>query len=586
MNRANANTANNSTEGYLLKLKELKKDLLSGINNTHDKKALIVSSLLINILSLALPIMTLQVYDRILAYSNVATLSVLTAGVFIAVILDFILKVCRSHIIGWSGASYEHSLNCSSIKHLLNSNITEYSKKRPGEYLQDLSAIGKLREFYSGQSIITAIDLPFVLVFIALIFWLSQSLALIPIILILVFAILSIKIGKKLKKSLENRSDFDDHKFSFILEALSGIHTVKSLGLEPQMMQRYRNLQHQSTISSKDVINYSTLAYNSGSLFTQIMMISMIAVGSLYVLQGNISMGTLVACVLLSGRIMQPVHRSLSMWTRFQEFKLAKEQIQDLYNIPSLEENPVEDVYPRRGELSIKNLTQKNNDGNGKVLDNINLRLLPGDIISISGPPGEGKSVLLEIIAGLYPPHNGSVLVDNLAPHLYPPDIKNHYVGYLPPSAVIFNGTILENLTLFRPELESMAKKTSKLLGLDSAISKLPMGYNTVLKGGAADPVPPGIKQRIAITRILVQKPKLILFDRCDRSLDKEGYNYLFKLIGRLKNHATIILVSEDRNILRLAEDEYVLEDGKLIRKPYEHDSKLYHINPYKELQI
>ena len=239
-----------------------------------------------------------------------------------------------------------------------------------------------------------------------------------------------------------------------------------------------------------------------------------------------------------------------------------------------------------RGKLEIKNLEFSYNNLSSSVFDALNLNLKPGKIISLGGFPGDGKSTLMKLIAGLHPPNKGQVLIDGMESSAIPAGDIAQYVGYLSPDAEIFQGTIMENLTGFRPELENAAREMAGYLGINRVVSKLSHGYQTVLFDGPADPLTPGMKQRISIARVLVNRPRILLFDYADKSLDREGYNHLFKFLGLLKGQATMILASNDRNILHLAEEEYVLEGGKLVAIDISHfskNSKL--VQPLKELR-
>jgi ATP-binding cassette subfamily C protein LapB len=220
------------------------------------------------------------------------------------------------------------------------------------------------------------------------------------------------------------------------------------------------------------------------------------------------------------------------------------------------------------------------------ILNNVNLDLKLGDVISISGDKSCGKSTLLKLITGLYSPGRGSILVNGKSASKFPARELIRHVGYLAMEGAIFKGTIAENLTAFGEIPENQVQEVVGLLGLDKEIEKLPAGYETNLDGSETDVIPPGLKQRIAIARVLSTKPRIILFDNADRSLDKEGYNQVYKLLARLKGKATMIICSDDRNILRLAMHDYVLVDGTLKPKESIGDSKLYDVTPYRRLRI
>ncbi len=286
------------------------------------------------------------------------------------------------------------------------------------------------------------------------------------------------------------------------------------------------------------------------------------------VLDGQITMGVLIACVLLSGRIMQPLHRALSFRTSLQEYQLAQKKVEELLAVPCQErESKVSEGRPR-GHLEIRNLQFSYGGESGSLLfKGFSLNLAPGKTIALSGPPGDGKSTLLKLIAGFYKPTSGQLLIDGKEASTFPRDELVTHVGYLPSEAEIFQGTIMDNLTGFRNELHEQATVMANYLGIDKVVSKLPHGYNTVLVDSQSDLLTPGMKQRITIARVLINRPRLILFDFADKSLDKDGYNHVFRLLGKLRGQVSMILGSNDRNVIHLAQEEYVIEKGILISK-------------------
>ena len=217
------------------------------------------------------------------------------------------------------------------------------------------------------------------------------------------------------------------------------------------------------------------------------------------------------------------------------------------------------------GNLDIKGLTFSYGQDTGTILDGVDFTLSAGKIISLGGPAGDGKTTLLKLIAGLYEADAGHVYVGGKDVSRIPSGDIARYVGYLPSDSEIFQGTILDNLTGFRPDKEDRALEMAAYLGIDVVVSKLAQGYQTVLFDGPADPLTPGLKQRITIARVLINRPRILLFDFADKSLDREGYNHLFRLLGQIKGQATMIIASNDRNLLHLAQEEYVLENGKLV---------------------
>lgn len=255
---------------------------------------------------------------------------------------------------------------------------------------------------------------------------------------------------------------------------------------------------------------------------------------------------------------MQPAQRGLSLWTRYQDVTLARRKVNEIFSMPQLKTTEPQNLPAPAGYMTVRQLHF------GNKLKNISFDLVPGDVISIRGRSGAGKTTLLEMLAGLYPPDKGEILTDGHDMRHYPPEELSRHVGYIATDGVIFHGTIRDNMTRFGTINESAAQEIARRLQIDRDVALLPSGFDTMLHPQGGDQVPPGLRQRIAMTRILASHPKIILFDEADRALDREGYTLVFSLLAQISRHTAMVLISDDANITALARKHYILEDGHL----------------------
>ncbi len=534
-------------------------------NSAGDMSDQILSALAINVLSLALPVMTLQIYDRILTSPHTGTLTLLIIGVSVMILIEMLLRIARAYLNGCAGAAYEHRLSCQAITRILHSDPLKRTHKHTGDYLSDMNAISHLRDYYGGQAWATLIDIPFLLIFIGMIAYLAGWLVVVPVALLAVFAVLAWAIGVSLKDSLDRRNRSDEARYNLLIEALEGIHTIKTQGWENRILRRYESLQSYANPINYQVGQSSSIANNVSLLFGQVMVIAVVAAGAPAVINGMMTTGTLIACVLLSGRIMQPVHSALSLWTRYQDVELARTRVQALMSLPQIAIDPAAKRAARDGVLRCEQVSLRHDNSSPPLLDAISFTLTRGESIALHSDDGRSTSALMQLIAGLYPPSAGEVHVDGHAVSRYAPRDLLQHVGYLQADAAIYRGTIIENITGFRDDMRVAAYDIAALLGIDHAVAKLPLGYDTPLEGASADAIPPGLKQRIAIARVLMDKPRIVLFDHADRALDKEGYNYVYRLLGRLRERVALIIASEDNNLLSLATHRATLYQGRLM---------------------
>lgn len=539
----------------------LKEDVLRPDNFQVSVPTLLLGTFAINVLSLALPVMTLQVYDRILPNPDSGTLPVLIIGVCIAVCLESILRLSRSYMMGWAGAAYEHQLSCKAMNHVLKANPLQMSTFGIGEHLHRMAAITKLKDFYNGYALIIFFELAFVPLFFVLIVYIAGFLALVPALILTLFTLDSLWKGHKLRQALKNRDEADDERFNFLIESLEGIHTIKAFALEQFFERRYEALEERSSLANYNVTQDTASTFNVGAVFSHIMVASVISIGAFFVLNNYLSTGALVAALLLSGRMMQPVQRALALWAKYQNYILAREKIERLFKIPVQTANKHSHEPAREGILKIKNINFRYNDNEPWLFENLDLHVEAGESILISGEHGGGKTSLMKLIAGIYPVSSGLIEVDNLNVLDYPPGSLSRHVAYIQTESLIFRGTIRDNLTCFNQTDEKSAREITAMLKVDRDVSKLPSGFDTFLSGNNTDSIPPGLKQRIAMARALATKPNLVLFDNADRGLDTEGYSLVYSLLTGMKNKTSLILATDDPNLQRLAERTFDLRN-------------------------
>lgn len=561
-------------------------DILKPDGYRQSVYALLLCTLAINLLSLALPVMTLQVYDRILPNPGTGTLPVLVTGVCVAIFLEVLLRLSRSYVIGRAGAAYEHRMACRAMEKILGADLTKMGSYGIGGHLHRMSAVGKLRDFYNGYALVVLAELAFVPLFFALIIYIGRWLAVVPAAILCLFILVSLWKGYRIRCALKDREDADDKRFDFLIESLEGVHTIKAFALEKFFERRYEALEEQSTAENYTVTQETAGTFNIGAIFSHIMVAAVISAGAWFVLAHMLTTGGLIAVLLLSGRMMQPIQKALVLWARYQDYALARKNAEELFTTPQqiVKARNTDGVPMPDGRLRMENVSFRYQDDDTPILRQVDLDIKRGDTVLVSGEHGAGKTTLLNVIAGIYPVEQGDMRVDGQHVGSYMPEALVYHVGYIRSLPLIFRGTIRDNITCFGQTNERQAREVAALLDVDRDVAKLPGGFDTFLSGNNTDSIPPGLKQRIAIVRVLATKPRLILFDNADRSLDKDGYAMIYSLLARLRGKASLVLISDDKNICGLADRHYVLENGALVKA--EHAVSRGNVRPYRELRL
>ena len=525
----------------------------------------VAGSTAINLLSLALPIVILQVYDRVIPNNSGATLTMFVLGLGGVLVIDMLLTLARAYVTGWTGARVQHKLGCIAIEKLFRSDLREFEACPHGVHMQRLRAIDAIKTFFSGQGVLLLVDLPFAILFFALIALIAGKLALLPIFIICILGLLARSNGRLLSRALEERATNDDRRNNFIVEVLRNIRSVKVLGMESLMVRRYERLQKQSAECSYLVSSAGSAARGIGQTFAQLIAVAVGAYGSTLVIDGVLTIGGLAASTLLASRAAQPMLRALSIWSQFQSANVSRGKVKEILELPQESAPAAPAIHTIKGKVELKNVSFAYREANAPLLHDINLRLEPGETIGIAGANGSGKTTLLGLFMGLLVPTEGQVLIDDV--DLGSVDVRSlrSQVCYLPQKATLFEGTILENLTMFRGEkYVERAMEMSDRLGLHKMIGRMVDGYETKMEHGANSGLPSGIRQRIALVRALtlIEKPKLLLFDEANVHLDRESDALLREVLEQYRGKCSMAVVSHRPSYLGMADRLYILRDG------------------------
>jgi len=520
-------------------------------------------------LALALPLVILQVYDRIIPNQAVETFTFIVLSMIGVVVLDTLLKILRSRLLSWEGARFDHRESLNAIGRILDADTQDYSKNSSGFYLDKMQALEQIQEFYSGQSALLIMDFPFVLIFLGLVWIIAGPLIWIPLLLLLLFALVSSISGRKLREALDTRSTMEDRRQDFIIETLRGIHTIKSMAMEPFMLRRYERLQQQSAASVFQLSQINSIVQGIGATFSQVAVVTFAAIGSLSVISGELSIGALAAGTMLSGRILQPGLRAMGLWTQFQSLRLAKQKIAQLYALRSEKGGSYSTPgKPLAGPIELQGVHFRYGDSGPLLLEDLSLNIRAGETIGITGNNGTGKTTLVGLMAGLLKPTQGRILLGGVDLDDYDLRYLRANIGIVPQKGVLFEGTILENMTLYREgEAIDQAIELAKLLGLDQIISVMPQGLDTRVGGAAVNTLSEGVRQKITIVRSLVGHPSIVLFDDANANFDMNNDAKLLAVMQQMKQHKTMLLVSHRPSFLRICDRRFTLTERRLVEE-------------------
>lgn len=523
------------------------------------------ASVVLNLLALALPLALLQIYDRIIPNSSQGTLLILLAGVATAVVLEALLRVARSEIVGWAGVKFEHRAGCEAFDRIMSTPADELERTGAGELIERLSGLPTVREVFSEQWTLILCDMPFVLLYLGAIAYVAGWLVLAPAFMLAGFVAFAAYSTRTVGKAIQDFNLVRDRRQNFNIEIIHGIHAVKSMAMEGQMIQRYARLQESVAKANHLVVLGNSKALAVGQAFSQLLTLAVVVGGGWLVVRGHLTVGGLSACTLLAGRALQPVQKAVGMWTRFQTARLMRSRFASLLELPAEPRPAAPAALPLRGAVTLRNVTFGYGAGGDELFRGLDLEVRPGERVAIAGDNGSGKSTLLRIILGAAQPAGGEVLLDGVPVSAYDPEaLRAGPIAYVPQYSELFRGTIMDNLTMFRPRLRKQALAIAKDLGLDEVVYRLPGGYDTRIGDGSTEALPRGVTQRIAVVRALAASPRIVLFDEANASMDGPGDDQLRRYLENLDRDCTMILVTLRPSLQKLADRVLVLKDNHL----------------------
>lgn len=526
---------------------------------------LIIGTTAINVLAIALPLVILQTYDRIIPNESRDSLLLLVGGVAVAFLLDAVLRVSRADMIGRAGARFVHFMKCVAVSRLLNGRLDQVEETEPGTQLERLSAIDTLRDFHTGQVMVQVLDLPFVAIFLGLIAYIAGWLVLVPIVLFTAFIFAALLLGRALRKEVEKRSQQEGSRHAFIVEVLSGIHSIKAIGMEALMNRRYERLLGANSATTLNTLRLSARGHELAAMISQLCVILVAIAGSVMVINQNLTIGGLVACTLLAGRALQPLLKVLNFWSQVQSLRVAADQTARVFDIEPRSKANEGRKTALKGAIRAEKVSYRYTETGPPVLSKIDFEAEPGQIVGIRGETGGGKTTLLDILSGHLHPTAGRLTFDGVDATVIDAANLHAQIAQVPQVASVFRGSLLDNLTGFRGAAAAdLAMQYAADLGLDDKIALLPDGLDSELGDSSADTLPPGMRQQISVVRSLVTRPKILLLDESNSNMDAHDDELLGQLLQSLSGEMTIIMVSHRPSTLALASRIYELKAGQL----------------------
>jgi ATP-binding cassette, subfamily B, bacterial HlyB/CyaB len=507
------------------------------------------ASLAIQVLALATPLFTQVIIDKVVVHQTLSTLTVVGLGLVMFLLFSAGLSWARQYLILHTGTRVDAVLGTQVFEHLLKLPPRYFEHRPTGVVITRVHAVETIREFVTGAAVALVLDLPFLVVFLAIMFWYSWFLTLIALGFLAVIAVISLAIVPSLRARLNEQFLLGARNQAFLTEYVSGIETVKSLQMEPQLKRTFGDYLA-SYLNAGFRTRQLSNTYNVSAItLEQLMTVSILCFGAWHVINNvGFTIGMLVAFNMFASRLSQPVLRIAGLWQEFQQAAIAVKRLGDVMNAPP---EPYA-IVPRRerqarGRIEVDGLSFRYGEDRPWLYRGLTFTVEPGQCVAITGPSGSGKSTLAKLLQGFYQPSEGSIRIDGQdIRHLSANELRAHF-GVVPQETVLFSGSVYDNLILANPRagFEDIVI-ACKAAGIHQVIEAMPQGYQSPL-GEHGVGLSGGQKQRIAIARALLKRPAVLILDEATSNLDGETARGFWQTVNQLRGQVTVIVIAHDR---------------------------------------
>ncbi|MDR2893278.1 MAG: type I secretion system permease/ATPase [Deltaproteobacteria bacterium] len=530
-------------------------------------KHVLSSSLIINLLTLCGPLFFMNVYDKVLPnkLNSVETLWALAVGIFIAYIFDFILRNLRSYFVDLAGKNADIILASKLMQQVLNLRL-DSKPESTGSLANNLREFESLREFFSSSTMTVLVDLPFLFIFLGIIFYIGGPLVLVPVAAIPIVVIVGIMVQFPMQHSAEKGFKENMQKNALLVELINGLETVKTSMAEGRMMSAWEKVVGMSALSNADSKRMANLSITTSVLLTQLVSVGLIIVGVYQFSEGQITMGGIIACNMLAGRAMAPLSQMAGMFARLQQSRMALKALDQLMQLPT--ENVANDSYVEFGylehSLSIEELSFKYPGNERGALESVNLSLRPGERVGIIGAMGSGKSTMGRLCVGLYQPSAGAVKMGGVDIRQLDTTTLRSRFGYVSQDNYLFYGTVRENIAFGAANVDDrMILRAANIAGVTDFVRNNPVGFGMQV-GERGMNLSGGQRQSVAIARALLRDPDILILDEPSSNMDNFSENMLKHRLSSTMGNKTVVLITHRLSMLDLVQRLVVMDQGRV----------------------
>lgn len=525
-----------------------------------------MAALLINLLALASPLFIMNVYDRVVPNAAIPTLWALACGVLLSLIFDFLLKTARGQIINVTGKQADVALASRIFSHALAIDL-EQRPKSSGQFANNIKEFETVREFITSSSLVSLIDLAFIGIFVFVLFIIVGPLAFVPLFAVPIVIAINLFVQAPLAGAVQKSHMESALRHSILVESVANLDTIRALNAEGTMQSKW---ERSVAASSAAILSgrYWSLLAQSATGFVQAMVSVVIVVWAVYLIAENeVTMGALIAAMMLSGRVLAPLASVANTLTRLRQTLQSYKTLDQVMKTET--ERKLGRTYINRtlgsGTVEFKGVSFRYPDAADDSLKDVSFKIKQGETVGLIGRVGSGKTTIGRLVSGLYYPQTGQVLIDGTDSRQFDPADLRSGVGYLSQDNVLFTGTIRENIAAGDPYAKDEdIIEAARIAGVEDFIANHPQGFDLpVGEGGRM--LSGGQKQSVALARMLLRRPKVLFLDEPSSNLDMASEKQLIKRLQKFNSPETTVIISTHRmSLVELTDRLITIDTGKV----------------------
>lgn len=525
-----------------------------------------LGSFVVQLFGLVTPLFTQVILDKVIVHRSMSTLDVLGIAFVAVSIFEFLLNLTRNYIFIHTANKIDAKLGAKLFHHLFALPFVYFESRKVGNIISRVRELDQIREFITNKSVSVLIDLFFSTVFLVVMFIYSKILTFGVLIIVALIGILYVTMTPELRARLENKFQMSAQSNSYLVEAVTGVQTVKSLSIEGIMQKKWNDYLGRYVKSGFNLAVMSNFAGSLSNLFQKMMTIAILWIGVTLVIKNELTIGQLIAFQMFANQFIVPVMRLVNLWNEFQQVLLGVDRLGDILNNPVELTSSKAITLPKiNGSVRIDNLSFKYSPNSPMVLNGVTLDVKAGQSIGLVGRSGSGKSTITKLIQKLYLPFEGTVYIDDVDIRQMNPVWLRNNIGVVLQENYLFSGTIRDNIAMPKPDapIEAIIQ-AAQISGAHSFISEMPEGYDTFV-GERGSTLSGGQRQRIAIARALITNPKIIIFDEATSALDYESERVIMDNLDKIKHGRTMFIIAHRLSTVKNCDLIVALDKGSII---------------------